>query len=360
MRYVNTKRVHAGDKVGKDIISPNFGSILIKKNTILTDSLINSLARYEMDHLYVDDDLTSGIEIDEVIPIELKLLTTSAMKNINIEKTVDNAKKIAERILYTSNLSIDIYNNNESDVFGHSMSVMEIALSIARAMGYSSDRMADLAVASLLHDIGKLCVDKEVVKKNELSKMFENSFLNLSLSDYNEKMHSTYSYNLIANNTFVTSVIKQSVLMHHENYDGTGLLKVPQEKVHEFAKIIRVADVFINIATKEKNEYNVESMAEALEFMSFNSGRMFDPKIVETFLTKVPIYPEGMSIVLSDNTRAVVAKNNKQFPARPLLITEDARLVDLSDRDNLTLNIIGVDNGNEVVEKLRSEESRTR
>jgi len=358
MRYIKTSRAQVGDKVGKDVFSPSRGS-LIRKNAILSESIINSLIRLGVDYLYIDDELTANIDIEEVIPLELKIAATNAIKNINVEKTIDNARVMVDKILSASNLSVDIYNNNESDVFIHSLTVMELSIAIAKAAGYRTDVMPDLAVAALLHDIGKLCVDKEVLKKYSLSKLFDDANLNFSIDDYNDKMHSIYGYNLLANNTYAKAVVKQSVLMHHENYDGTGILKAQPEKVHDFARIIRVADVFADIVTKENNEYNIKTTSEALEFMAFNKGIMFDPRIVEAFLTKVPIYPEGITVILSDNTKAIVAKNNKQFPARPMLITEDKRVIDMTDRDNLTISIISVDNGNDVVEKLRDENSNS-
>ena len=56
MRYIKTSRAQVGDKVGKDVFSPSRGH-LIRKNAILSESIINSLIRFGVDYLYIDDEL---------------------------------------------------------------------------------------------------------------------------------------------------------------------------------------------------------------------------------------------------------------------------------------------------------------
>ena len=97
-----------------------------------------------------------------------------------------------------------------------------------------------------------------------------------------------------------------------------------------FGRIISVADVFD--ALTSKRPYREPSTAsEAIEYLMGGSGSFFDIKIVKAFLNKVAPYPIGSCVKLSNGDIAIIVKQNKINPLRPI--------VRLFDRPDIMLNL---------------------
>lgn len=352
MRYMKIDKVIPGMTLGTDIIDSN-DRMLLRNNAELTENVIKILKKKGYDYIYIKDDLTAEVEIQETIPQTMKNEINIAVRNTNVEATINNAKKVVDKILSAENLSVSVYDNNQNDIFGHSLAVTELSLTIAKNMGYSQDKLEDLAVTGMLHDIGKLCGDDdELLKKCKVDDLFQSMGVKVSMDEYDEKTHPVYGYRMLSKNSLVKSTIKQSVLTHHENVNGTGLLRLSGDKIYEYAKILRVADVFITIFSGKNNEYGITNSSEAIEFMVNQAGKMFDKDIVSVFVKKVPIYPPGIAVTLSNGINAIVAKTNPEAPTRPVIIIEGGGKIDLSDRQYLTLQIVSI-NDNNVIEKSK-------
>ena len=101
---------------------------------------------------------------------------------------------------------------------------------------------AMLYLAALLHDIGKTCLPLEILNKPET----------LTEDEYEEvKRHPRYGYNMLKNNEEISSVTRNAIFSHHENEDGSGYPRnLTSDKIHKFAKIIHIADVYDALITK--------------------------------------------------------------------------------------------------------------
>ena len=73
-----------------------------------------------------------------------------------------------------------------------------------------------------------------------------------------------------------------------------------------------------------------------------NCDRMFNYKVVTTFLNYVTVYPVGVTVTLSTGEKAHVIRNRNEFPLRPVVMTEDGTTMDLAlDRNYLNVTIVG-------------------
>ena len=109
-------------------------------------------------------------------------------------------------------------------------------------------------------------------------------------------------------------VVRNAVYSHHENEDGTGYPRgLTADKIHLFAKIIHIADVYDALTTRcvYKEPLNP---ADSLEYLMANSGSRFDKSILEAFLRYVAPYPIGTSIILSTGQTVVVKNNDDCLP----------------------------------------------
>ena len=215
----------------------------------------------------------------------------------------------------------------------HGMRVSNLAYQVAKELGEPEEFCHDLAVAGMLHDIGKVQVPAEILEKP--GPLTETEFDVI-------KMHSKNGYEKLKNNVLVTSKIKMGVYMHHENINGTGYpMGLEGDQIYKFARIIHVADVYDAITSRRVYK-KAQSPNEAVDFLIRNSGTMFDPECVKAFVTYIPVYPKGRNVILSDGEVAVVVENRQQHTLYPVVRRlSNGETLDLSLHEIPDLKILG-------------------
>jgi putative nucleotidyltransferase with HDIG domain len=158
---------------------------------------------------------------------------------------------------------------------GHSVRVSELAMEIAIAMGLSRSDVENIRVAGLLHDIGKIEISGEILRKAAALSSEEKELLD---------EHTVKGAYLLSS---VGSVLKDVVpiVVSHHNYfmkatdepEEKELVKVPLG-----ARIIAVADAF-DAMTSDRPYRKGMPPWEALEEVLKNAGKQFDPEVVEAF-----------------------------------------------------------------------------
>ena len=122
------------------------------------------------------------------------------------------------------------------DGISHGILVSNLAYSLAKAMNLEESECYDLALAGLLHDIGKLELSQYLYGRN-------NNGLSIEEMKY-MRMHSKLSYDLLLDYNYCDDLM-EIVLRHHECYDGSGYPDNLQgEQIPIGARIIRVVDEF--------------------------------------------------------------------------------------------------------------------
>ena len=155
----------------------------------------------------------------------------------------------------------------------HLNRVEKYALLIARWIHLSKGEMIELKYACFLHDIGKIYIEAELLKK-----------VKLAPGDFEEiKKHSERGAKIIEGIQFLEGV-KDAVLHHQERYDGKGYPGgLKGEGIPLLARIVSVADAFDSMTTTRPYKKKM-SFEEAMDEIERNAGTQFDPKICEVFL----------------------------------------------------------------------------
>lgn len=341
MRYLNLDKVMIGSKLGKSIIY-NENQVLLREGAILTDGLISRLKEKNISYVYVDDELSKEVQIEENIPLTLKNSISVALSKVNIDDTIENAKKMADKIYDSNNISVENYDSNTKEEYDHSIFVAELSVVLGKALNYRQDRLNELAAAALLHDIGKSCVDEKSMEEYGVNNLLKRLGLNCTIDKYRDSIHSFLGYSILNKNVAVSAMMKQAVLFHHENVDGSGDLKITGDRICEFAKIIHIANDFSRMIT-DAEKYNIHNTSEVIEYFKSNSGTKYDTNLVNVFFYQISLYPPGITVELSNGMSAIVAQNNTAFPSRPIVILENGMKIDLSNIKYQSLTIIGVD-----------------
>ncbi len=189
-----------------------------------------------------------------------------------------------------------------------------------------------MCVSAVFHDMGKMLIDKDIL--NKPGKLNPQEFEIM-------KQHPQLSYDMLAEKWNIPARVRMGALCHHENEDGSGYPKgLTGEKIHPFAKIIHVTDVYDALSSKRPYK-EACSFSEALEYLMGGCGTMFDKKVVEAFLNYVPVYPKGSMVELSDGREALVVENYPRNLLRPQLRLTDGTTLDLlKGRENWNLTIL--------------------
>lgn len=159
----------------------------------------------------------------------------------------------------------------------HSNGVSQISVSIGKALGLNELELNKLKMSGLLHDIGKIAIDKDIIIKIELLEESERTEI---------KRHPEVSYSILSSSNEY-SIFAEDVLYHHERYDGNGYPKgLKGEEIPLNSRIIAVADAYDSM-TNDRPYRKAKEKSEVIKILKEEAGKQFDPRIVKVFLDKV-------------------------------------------------------------------------
>jgi HD-GYP domain-containing protein (c-di-GMP phosphodiesterase class II) len=167
----------------------------------------------------------------------------------------------------------DTYTNT------HSQQIAELAARTARALGCSSDEANEIYLGGLLHDIGKIGIPDTILQKETVLEEKEWQIVHT---------HPIVGAELIAPIKRLAGVAPM-IESSHERFDGLGYPHgIKGEEIPLGARIISVVDSYSAMQDKRpyKQPYSREKIIEELKQ---NAGKMYDPRVVEVFLTIVPV-----------------------------------------------------------------------
>lgn len=330
IRAINIEKVEPGMFLGQTICDEN-GRKLVLKDKELTEFSIEKLKELGFNFLYIENEIGEEFQNEDVISDELKRKMSDDLKRLDITSTIENAKSIVETICNNyHNIfdTIDIRNSNDY-LFKHSIMVAEFSIAIGMKLNLKQQELVNLTISALLHDIGKLCINKEMLDKIKIN---DKELM------YQEKFHPFYAYSLLSKMPEISATTKSAILFHHKNENGTGFpenIKVPD---HIFYKILHVADAYDNLISS-KNGMNP---SDALEYLYANSGILFNVDVVNAFKSCIPIYPRGIEVKLSNGLDGVVIDNtnDKSRPKVKVLIKGTNVVFDLRKYLDVTITNI--------------------
>lgn len=332
MRYVNIDSAKVGMKLAYDLFD-SFGRRLITSHTILSDKSLEKIKKLGVEGIYITDYLSHDIHIDEVISPEIKSKGMAYVKAMDVNGCKEVSSNIVEQVLTKGNVCLDLTDLRTYDdyTYSHSVNVAVLSAVIALGLKLPEKDISNIVLAGLLHDIGKLSIPIEIINKPSRLTPEEYSIM---------KNHAVYSYEKLKKRMDISAQVKQAILFHHENLDGSGYPNgVSADSLSLYARILHVADVYDALVSKRpyKEPY---SSYEATEYLMGGCGSMFDQKVVTAFTKYVPIFPKGTEVTLSDGRKAIIYDNTGDRNLRPVVrLVEDCTLLDLFEEGNHNITI---------------------
>lgn len=326
MHYVSIDNIRTGDILAITIFSDC--NILLTANNALTERSIEKIASLGFKGLYIYDGKSDDIHTD-LLSDEIRQKALKSLKHINIDDCMYIANTITNQILANPNMLYEIMDicSYDTRTYIHCINVAILATMIGVNMKMSNNELYELSQAALLHDIGKTCIDERILNKN--GKLTDKEYAVI-------KTHPTFGYNILKHNETISENVRNGVLYHHENENGTGYPKgLKSNEIPLIAKIIHVADVYDAMIAKRSYKERINP-ADVLEYMMGNTS-IFDFHIIKELTHCVALYPVGSEVALSDGSKGVVIGNTKNYPQRPEIRLESGKTINLMNKLNITV-----------------------
>ena len=338
MRYMTLKNLKVGMKMAKPLIDEN-GNILLKEGNLLSSAVYNRIQKMDVQGLYVNDEISAGIEVEDLIRYNLKSDALKALLGKNVQKSIALAKEIVSDLRERSSLQVNLIDikNNKNFPQKHCVSVCIYSVIIGLAMKLSEEQLINLAVAAMLHDIAKFDLPESLLYKPAPLSPSEEKIM---------KQLPKVSYEKLSLFTEISSQTRHAILMHHENEDGSGYpFGKKGSEIHLLAKIVHVANSFDSLISPSFK--TPVSIPEAVEYIMGAAGTIFNKEVVKAFISSFAIYPVGTQVKLSNGEVGIVA-SNEHNSLRPVvrLLNEKLNypLIDLSDnKQYLNVTILGIE-----------------
>lgn len=159
----------------------------------------------------------------------------------------------------------------------HSQRVSLLCHKIGRAIGLTDLEVSRLKVVGLLHDIGKIAIEENILNKS--GKLTENEWEEI-------KRHPEIGYRILSSSNEMLD-LADCILAHHERWDGTGYPKgLKGEAIPLASRIIALADSY-DAMISDRSYRKALSEEEVLREIRKSSGTQFDPEITKLFMEKV-------------------------------------------------------------------------
>jgi HD-GYP domain-containing protein (c-di-GMP phosphodiesterase class II) len=344
MRLVPTSSVRDGVTLARDVPTGRSDGIpLLRAGVTINSAYRRGLLQAGIHAVYIEDEYSAGIVPEQLVSEETRTVATRAVATAYkaATETVVSGQPVGERMLSSlatvverilleiadtggAALALADLSAADSYTFQHSVDVTALGLLIGQRMLHDhgwvdytgrrrftrfDERLLQLGLGLLLHDIGKLAIPHELLHKPGRLNEAEWEIM---------KTHPCAGYELLRNSN-CTPLTLAVVLRHHERWNGSGY---PDGKVgtsiHEMARIAAVADVY-DAVTSERVYAPAQPAHTGVRVILEGAGTAFDPAIVEVFSKLVAPFPPGVELELDDGRRAVVVSCPDQALDRPVV-----------------------------------------
>lgn len=189
-------------------------------------------------------------------------------------------QKLLERDSVSSSMLTSLQKSLEAknmETEEHGERVEKYAVALGKLVGMKMSELDELTIVARLHDIGKIAIDEDILLKP--GKLTSEEFEIM-------KSHTEKGYRII-NASSMLGNVAQSVLTHHERWDGAGYpLGIGGEEIPVMARIVAIADAY-DVMTHDRVYKKAISKSDAGIELLRCAGTQFDPRLVNLFINNL-------------------------------------------------------------------------
>lgn len=348
MGYIFTKNLVPGMVTATDVFNYN-DQLIIPANTVLDDTLISRMEYYSIQRISVIDNnadeppVTVSYSSKVVSSPQFKEFKKNFTENVTalqdtMKEILDSQEKLDETNLLnqattlvnpnaTSIEVFDMIHNMrayDDSTYAHCVNVSLICRIMAKWLNFSQEDTDVLTLCGLLHDIGKLSIPDDIVKKPD----------KLTKEEYElVKTHTTKGYEALMKQDIDKRIIN-CALMHHERCDGSGYPNgLHGSQIDEFAKIVAICDVY-DAMTAARVYRGPQCPFKVISIFEDEGLQKYDPHYILTFLERIVSSYMNNSVRLNDDRIGEVIMINPGKLSKPMVRVGDD-YIDLSKESSL-------------------------
>lgn len=211
----------------------------------------------------------------------------------------------------------------------HSVNVCILSMVLGKDLGLDPGSTLELGLSALLHDVGKVFVPADIIKKP--GKLSEEEWQQI-------RRHPAEGARALAGLPDLPALASTIALEHHTRGDGSGYPSLPpSQRPHLLSRLVAVVDAY-DALTTERPYRERWTAQQAIAWMLYEAGGQFDRELLARFASRARLYPIGSLVRLKKGDYAVVVGGSHIHPRRPVLrvvtgsnpISMDPQLIDLS------------------------------
>ncbi len=256
----------------------------------------------------------------------------STRRGLDADELLESAKATFSTVGTTGKMfdMLMCIRNLDDITFVHGMNVALICMLFGKWLNYSKKDCDTLMLAGLFHDIGKLEVPEEILKKKGA----------LTKEEYDViKGHPTSGYHLLMDQKLDKRVVLAAV-QHHERCDGSGYPSgLKSSDIEDFSKIVTIADVY-DAMTSSRCYRGPICPLEVMNIFESEGLTKYDPKFLLTFMDNVVSTYLHQYVLLNNGNVGEIVMINKHSPARPIIRMLNSECIDLSKEKDIS--IVGI------------------
>lgn len=342
--------VRPGMALARDVYDED-GTIMLSAGTVLTERLISRLEKRQILSVFVRNPCIELPEISDSVKeatrSRARMMVEHAFNSIKkaeqfsmseeeqkiVHKVVEEVTQDPLAVVHMAHI-----NRNSRDIMAHSVNVSLLSAATALAMGINNlEALHELALAALLHDIGLLMIPQDLLTRRDSLKPEENLI-------YRE--HANWGFAILQESDSLPRSVALVAQQHHEHADGSGYPhQLTNSTLHPFSRIVAAVNAYETMCITFAERSGCKTHL-AYESILAGAGSRFDLQVAKALLTRLPMYPPGSLVELTNGLVGVVISADSNLPHRPTLkilgdssdsLFKEHYLLDLVELENQTL-----------------------
>jgi len=231
---------------------------------------------------------------------------------VDVAGTRDVVRELVDHVLGDRSVvvSLTCLKGHDDYTFAHSLHICLLSLALGDAIGLRQSQLCDLGACALLHDVGKVLVPLNVLRKP--GKLDDDEWEAIC-------RHPVDGARILSEYDDLPPLAPVVAFEHHLRYDLGGYPKVNDHReLSPFSMIVTIADVYDALTTERPYRQPMRP-EQAIETMIREGEGQFEPRLAGWFADLVGAYPPGSFVQLTSGASGVVCCATPDDPSRPLV-----------------------------------------
>lgn len=313
MKKIQIVDIKNGKILAKEV-SNSKGLMLLSEGTVLKKEHIDKLAENNISEVYIvdsqEDEAAINFYINKIEEDSVDIIKDVIDNKANIsddkekDKIIQITKRIIDNILINPQITQQIINvkRGNNDIYTHLLNTAVLSVVMAVKIGFEEEKLHDIALGALLHDIGIVDVKTYYMDTDVDRLPADEKF------DYRKHVFNGY-----------------------EKVNGMGYPFHKRGKdISEEVMLVAICDTFDEMI--KGIGYEQKKVHEVIEYLRTVAAYSFDYDMLIKVLSNIAWFPNGSKVITNENEVGIIIKQNKGLADRPIIkIIRDSSGNDLKD-----------------------------